>query len=52
MTEVQLSPPVECVRCGHKWIPRIKDVRICPKCKSPYWDTALKQINKRKEGRT
>lgn len=36
---------LECLRCGHKWIPRgIKpkngevDIRICPKCKSPYWD--------------
>jgi hypothetical protein len=31
----------ECLRCGHKWIPRIMtDVEptICPKCKSPYWD--------------
>jgi len=37
---------LECLRCGHKWTPRSKDktekstieVRICPKCKSPYWD--------------
>jgi len=27
-----------CVRCGHTWVPRKKEVRICPKCKSAYWD--------------
>ena len=27
-----------CKRCNHSWIPRTKDVRSCPKCKSPYWD--------------
>ncbi len=29
-----------CERCGHMWVPR--DIRnkprVCPKCKSPYWD--------------
>jgi len=38
MTEVQLSPQLECLRCHHKWIPRQKEVRICPHCKSAYWD--------------
>ena len=42
----------ECLRCGHKWIPRVelaqlegelKDKpRICPKCKSAYWDLEKK----------
>lgn len=29
-----------CERCGHMWVPRnIVDIpRVCPKCKSPYWD--------------
>jgi hypothetical protein len=28
-----------CVRCGHEWIPRKDDhPRVCPKCKSPFWD--------------
>ncbi len=33
-----------CERCGHEWVPRQKDEepRVCPKCKSPYWDTARK----------
>lgn len=27
-------------RCGHEWLPREKGdrPRVCPKCKSPYWD--------------
>jgi Zn finger protein HypA/HybF involved in hydrogenase expression len=29
---------LECKRCGHKWNPRKKEVIICPKCKSPYWN--------------
>lgn len=29
-----------CHRCGHEWVPREKaqDPRVCPACKSPYWD--------------
>lgn len=29
-----------CERCGHTWIPRDKEQepRVCPKCKSPYWN--------------
>jgi Zn finger protein HypA/HybF involved in hydrogenase expression len=29
---------LKCMRCEHQWVPRQIDVRICPKCKSPYWD--------------
>lgn len=29
-----------CERCGHEWVPRgAKKPKVCPKCKSPYWDT-------------
>jgi hypothetical protein len=28
----------DCRRCGHHWLPRIADVRICPACKSARWD--------------
>lgn len=29
----------QCLRCPHKWQPRTpKKPRVCPKCKSPYWD--------------
>jgi predicted Zn-ribbon and HTH transcriptional regulator len=29
-----------CERCEHEWVPRDKDQepRVCPHCKSPYWD--------------
>jgi len=34
-----------CERCSHEWIPRDFDSepRVCPKCKSPYWDRPRKQ---------
>jgi len=42
----------KCLRCGHRWIPRVelsqlegelKDKpRICPSCKSAYWDLEKK----------
>jgi predicted Zn-ribbon and HTH transcriptional regulator len=30
-----------CERCEWEWLPRdkTKDPKVCPKCKSPYWDT-------------
>lgn len=29
----------KCGRCDHKWNSKDLDVpRVCPKCKSPYWD--------------
>jgi len=37
------SVRMECKRCGHRWIPRGDEVRICAKCKSPYWDQARKE---------
>jgi predicted Zn-ribbon and HTH transcriptional regulator len=29
-----------CERCGHEWVPRDLEIepRVCPKCKSPYWN--------------
>ncbi len=48
-----------CLRCDYKWIPRvdmkqlkgkiIDKPRICPNCKSPYWD--LPKKNKSKNGK-
>lgn len=33
-----------CERCGHEWITRSNEKpRVCPKCKSPYWDKPKKK---------
>lgn len=31
-----------CKRCGHTWVARTSNIRVCPKCKSPYWDKEKK----------
>lgn len=33
-----------CERCDHEWIPRDaeQEPRVCPKCKSPYWNRPRK----------
>lgn len=34
-----------CSRCDHEWIPRgdsEEEPRVCPKCKSPYWNRPRK----------
>lgn len=34
-----------CERCGHEWVPRggLEDEpKVCPKCRSPYWNTPRK----------
>ena len=31
----------KCKRCGHMWHPyqnNTEKPKVCPKCKSPYWD--------------
>jgi hypothetical protein len=30
----------KCSRCEHAWLPRegVPDPKVCPNCKSPYWD--------------
>jgi len=38
-------PTLECKRCGHRWIPRVVVVRICPRCKSAYWNVPRKKRN-------
>jgi len=39
-----------CERCGHEWAPREKEVtpKVCPKCKSPYWDRPRGQTEKQR----
>jgi Zn finger protein HypA/HybF involved in hydrogenase expression len=39
-----------CERCEHEWIPREAEVepRVCPKCKSPYWNTPRRAVKSKK----
>ena len=35
----------KCGRCQHQWVPRKGtkgEPRVCPKCKSPYWNKPRK----------
>jgi len=34
-----------CIRCSHTWESRVENPKVCPKCKSPYWNT--KRRNKK-----
>ncbi|MEK7352938.1 MAG: hypothetical protein AABZ77_00330 [Chloroflexota bacterium] len=36
----------QCERCGHEWLPRGENLepKVCPKCKSPYWDKPKKEL--------
>ncbi len=36
--------PAHCYRCGYYWFPRRVQVRICPRCKSPYFATPRLRI--------
>ena len=44
MAKVKLSVwGFRCERCRHEWVPRTgTPPRVCPKCKSPYWDKPKK----------
>ena len=35
----------KCERCGHEWLPRNekREPKVCPNCKSPYWNVPRKQ---------
>jgi predicted Zn-ribbon and HTH transcriptional regulator len=39
-----------CERCEHEWAPRNKKdkPKVCPKCKSPYWNTPRAETKKAK----
>ncbi len=40
---------LHCNQCNNNWNPRIKDVRMCPECKSPYWDAPKREKRKKKK---
>ena len=43
----------KCDRCEHEWVPRTLETepRVCPKCKSPYWNVPRKKANTYEEFR-
>jgi len=41
LEEIKLTR-LTCNQCGHSWIPRVADVRACPKCRSLRWDKPLR----------
>lgn len=40
---------IKCKRCGYEWVPRISDVRKCPKCQSYRWDQEKEEKGERKQ---
>lgn len=48
-TECGHYKPVKCERCGHDWTPKKDDVRVCPKCQSPWWDTPKEEKGESKD---
>lgn len=62
MSLIEFKHLCNCLRCGHRWNPKnvdlvvVKgkncvDIRICPKCKSAYWDKPKeKTISSKYEG--
>ena len=44
----------QCERCEHVWMPRNTDSepKVCPKCKSPYWNTPRRRPKNSAKGQT
>jgi len=43
---------VTCKRCEYKWVPRVSNPTICPRCRSAYWNKPRsRKITKRKKSR-
>ena len=37
---------LKCKRCGHEWTPRKPEVRMCPECRSAYWNESKEDAQK------
>jgi len=51
MRRVTLPQKLRCRRCGHQWRPHQPVIRICPKCKSKYWQTERTNMAGTKPGK-
>jgi Zn finger protein HypA/HybF involved in hydrogenase expression len=40
--KVKKPDQLTCLRCNHVWTPRGDVVRVCPSCKSSWWDLPRK----------
>jgi hypothetical protein len=51
MAKIKLDA-FQCERCSHKWVPIDMDnpPKVCPKCKSPYWDRPRQDSKKKPKG--
>jgi predicted Zn-ribbon and HTH transcriptional regulator len=53
MARVSL-PGWKCERCGHVWVSRQQwtdEPRVCPKCKSPYWNRPRQKSKRKASGK-
>lgn len=50
MTNIKVTT-LKCVQCKHEWLPRQPVVKICPKCKSMYWDKTKEKYIKEATGK-
>lgn len=42
------TPSLKCERCDHTWIQRRTELpKVCPLCKSPYWNKKRRKIKNR-----
>ena len=51
MAKIQITVwGYKCERCEHEWIPRntVDEPRVCPLCKSPYWNKPRKNKSSKK----
>jgi Zn finger protein HypA/HybF involved in hydrogenase expression len=41
--KVRIGQQIACLRCGKAWHARKTEVRMCPRCKTPYFNVLPKK---------